>query len=53
MNFAKIQEQGFTPLKKKKKITDDLHTVCGFRTDYQFITKSKMKTIQKNSKGRA
>ena len=53
MNFAKIQEQGFTPLYQREKITDDLHTVCGFRTDYQFITKSKMKTIQKNSKGRA
>ena len=53
MNFAKIQEQGFTPLYQREKITDDLHAVCGFRTDYQFITKSKMKTIQKNSKGRA
>lgn len=52
MNFAEIQEQGFTPLYKRDKITDDLHAVCGFRTDYQFITKSKMKTIQKNSKGR-
>lgn len=52
MNFAEIQEQGFTPLYKREKITDDLHAVCGFRTDYQFITKSKMKTIQKNSKGR-
>lgn len=52
MNFAEIQEQGFTPLYKRGKITDDLHAVCGFRTDYQFITKSKMKTIQKNSKGR-
>lgn len=52
MNFAEIQEQGFTPLYKREKITDDLHAVCGFRTDYQFITKSKMKTIQKKSKGR-
>ena len=32
------------------KITDDLHDACGFRTDYQFITKSQMKTIQKKSK---
>lgn len=29
-----------------------LHDACGFRTDYQFITKSKMKTIQKKSKRR-
>lgn len=52
MNFAEIQEQGFIPLFKREKITDDLHDICGFRTDYQFITKSQMKTIQKKSKGR-
>ena len=52
MNFAKVQEQGFIPLYKRDTITDDLHEISGFRTDYQFITKSKMKTIQKNSKGR-
>lgn len=50
MNFAQIQEQGFVPLYKRLKITDDLHEACGFRTDYQFITKSQMKTIQKKSK---
>ncbi len=52
MNFAEIQEQGFVPLYKREAITDDLHEVCGFRTDYQFITKSKMRTIQKKSKGK-
>lgn len=52
MNFAEIQEQGFIPLYKRDKLTDHLHDVCGFRTDYQFLTKSRMKTIQKKSKGR-
>ena len=52
MNFAGIQEQGFIPLYKREKITDALHETCGFRTDYQFITKSKMRTIQKKSKGK-
>lgn len=52
MNFAEIQGQGFMPLYKREKITDDLHDVCGFRTDYQFITKSQMKTIQKKSKNK-
>lgn len=52
MNFAEIQEQGFIPLYKREAITDDLHDVCGFRTDYQFITKSKMRAIQKKSKGK-
>jgi len=53
MNFAEIQEQGFMPLYKREKITDALHNVCGFRTDYQFITKSQMRTIQKESKGKS
>lgn len=52
MNFAEVQEQGFIPLYKRKPVTDALHDACGFRTDYQFITKSQMKTIQKKSKGR-
>ena len=52
MNFAEIQEQGFIPLYKRETITDTLHEVCGFRTDYQFITKGKMRTIQKKSKGK-
>lgn len=52
INFAEIQGQGFMPLYKREKITDDLHDACGFRTDYQFITKSQMKTIQKKSKNK-
>ena len=52
MNFAEIQEQGFIPLYERQKITDALHETCGFRTDFQFITKSQMKTIQKKSKGK-
>ena len=50
INFAEIQEQGYIPLYKREAITDDLHEACGFRTDYQFINKSKMRTIQKKSK---
>lgn len=52
MNFADVQEQGFIPLYTRDKLTDALHSVCGFETDFQFITKSQMKTIQKKSKGR-
>lgn len=52
MNFADIEEQGYIPLYSRETITDDLHEVCGFRTDYQFISKRKMKAIQKQSKGR-
>ena len=52
MNFADVEGQGYMPLYKREQITDALHEVCGFRTDYQFITKQKMKEIQKKSKGR-
>jgi hypothetical protein len=52
MNFAGIKEQGFIPTYQRTKLTDNLHEVCGFRTDYEFITKSQMKTIQKKSKRR-
>lgn len=52
MNFAKIEEQGFIPLYTRNTLTDELHELGGFRTDYHFITKSKMKEIQKKSKGR-
>ena len=52
MNFADIEEQGFMPLYKRDKLTDALHETCGFRTDYQFITKQSMKSIQKYSKNK-
>ena len=52
MNFADIQEQGFIPLYTRDKLTDALHEICGFDTDFKFITKSHMRTIQKKSKGR-
>lgn len=52
INFVNIEGQGFIPTYKREKITDDLHETCGFRTDFQFITKSKMKEIQKQSKRR-
>ena len=52
MDFADIESQGYMPLYKRSKLTDQLHEAGGFRTDYQFITKQKMREIQKKSKGR-
>ncbi len=52
MDFANVEDQGYMPLYKRSKLTDTLHEVCGFRTDYQFITRQKMRGIQKRSKGR-
>ena len=52
IKFTDIEEHGFMPVYERQEITDDLHETCGFRTDYQFITKRKMKGIQKKSKRR-
>jgi len=52
INFADIQEQGYIPLYSRDKLSDALHKVCGFETDFQFISKSCMRTIQKKSKGK-
>ena len=48
--FADIQSQGFMPLYPRESITDALHETAGFRTDFQFIRKSKMREILKLSK---
>lgn len=52
INFADIEDQGYMPVYERQAITDELHEACGFRTDYQFLTKRKMKEIQKKSKNR-
>ena len=52
IRFADVEEQGFMPIYERQKITDELHEACGFRTDYKFLTKRKMKEIQKKSKNR-
>lgn len=48
--FADIEGQGFMPLYERTKLTDLLHESCRFDTDFQFISKNKMRTIQKESK---
>ena len=48
--FADVQGQGFIPIYESTKLTDALHEVAGFETDYEFLTKRKMKEIQKRSK---
>lgn len=52
INFADIEEQGYMPAYERTAMTDDLHQACAFRSDYHFITKRKMKEIQKKSKRR-
>lgn len=52
INFVNLEGQGFTPTYIRNKLTDELHETCGFETDFQFISKSKMKEIEKKSKRR-
>ena len=52
IRFADIKGQGYMPVYTRDKLTDDLHRTCGFRTDYEFITKADMRTIEKKSKQR-
>lgn len=52
IKFADIKGQGYMPTYIRDKLTDALHKVCGFRTDYEFITKADMRTIEKQSKQR-
>lgn len=48
--FADVMGQGFMPAYEVTKLTDELHRISGFDTDFEFITKSKMRSIQKKSK---
>ena len=41
---------GYIPSYTRTKLTDTLHVTFGFRTDYEFITKSDMRTIVKDTK---
>ena len=50
IKFADIKGQGYMPTYVRDKLTDDLHKTCVFKTDYEFITKADMRTIEKNSK---
>lgn len=50
--FANVQGQGFMPIYESTDLTDRLHEIVGFDTDYEFLTKSRMKTIEKLSKQR-
>ena len=41
---------GYIPSYQRTELTDALHKTFGFRTDYEFITKSSMRTIIKETK---
>ena len=49
MNFYEIIGDGYIPTYTRTNFTDALHEKFGFRTDYQIIKTSKMKTIIKTT----
>lgn len=44
------KEIGYTPSYKRTDMTDDLHKAFDFHTDYEFISKSAMRSIIKSTK---
>lgn len=44
------KDSGYIPSYKRTKLTDNLHSSFGFRTDYEFMRKSTMRTIIKETK---
>ncbi|MBQ6480295.1 MAG: IS1634 family transposase [Anaerolineaceae bacterium] len=45
MDFTKIKDVGYTPSYTRTNLTDCLHEVFGFRTDYEIMTQEAMKKI--------
>lgn len=44
------KESGYIPSYMRTDLTDDLHRAFGFHTDYEFISKSAMRSIIKSTK---
>ena len=44
------KESGYIPSYRRTALTDDLHKAFGFHTDYEFISKSAMRSIIKSTK---
>lgn len=50
MNFSKLGEDGYIPIYTRNDLTDALHTIFGFRTDYEIVTKKLFKKILEKTK---
>ena len=44
------EKMGYIPAYTRTDLTDDLHAVCGFRTDYEIINDVNMKKVIRESK---
>jgi len=53
MKMTRIsKENGYIPSYKRTDLTDVLHKTFGFRTDYEYISKSSMRSLIKQTKTR-
>ena len=52
MNVTEVVGEGYIPAYTRTELTDDLHEIFGFRTDYRFLTKPEIKKILKLSKAK-
>lgn len=52
MNVREVMGEGYIPTYTRTEITDTLHEIFGFRTDYQIIDRSNMKKILKKTKAK-
>jgi len=50
MSLLEVEGEGYMPAYTRTDLTDDLHDIFGFRTDYVFISQKKMKRILKQVK---
>ena len=51
MNLTLLSKDGgYIPSYKRTKLTDALHNVSGFRTDYEFLSKASLRAIIKQTK---
>jgi transposase len=50
MNMQELDGEGHIPAYERTEITDALHNVFGFRTDFEIVTQKNMKKIFKQTK---
>ena len=45
MDFCKLKDSGYIPAYTRTNLTDDLHSIFGFRTDFEITSTASMKKI--------
>ena len=53
MKLLAVEGVGYQPAYKRTDITDDLHNAFGFRTDYQIMKKSTVRSVIRQTKQRS